>query len=70
MEGARSNRLTPMLRSGVIVAAITLILDQASKFWLLRVFDLAERGAVKIHVILRPGAGLECRDQLRLVPER
>src|SRR6201995_4177484 len=48
MEGTRSNRLTPMLRSGVIAAAITLILDQASKLWLLRVFDLAERGAVKV----------------------
>jgi signal peptidase II len=48
MEGTRSYRLTPALRSGVIVAAITLILDQASKFWLLRVFDLAERGAVRI----------------------
>ena len=48
MEGARSNRLTPTLRSGVIAAAITLILDQASKLWLLRVFDLAERGAVKV----------------------
>src|SRR6201985_569875 len=48
MEGARSNRLTPTLRSGVIAAAITLILDQASKLWLLRVFDLAERGAVKL----------------------
>src|ERR1700743_2658726 len=48
MEGTRSNRLTPMLRSGVIAAVITLILDQASKLWLLRVFDLAERGAVKV----------------------
>lgn len=48
MEGARSNRLTPTLRFGVIAAAITLILDQASKLWLLRVFHLAERGAVKI----------------------
>jgi len=48
MEGARSNRLTPTLRSGVIAATITLILDQASKLWLLRVFDLAERGAVKV----------------------
>jgi len=48
MEGARSNRLNPTLRFGVIAAAITLVLDQASKLWLLRVFHLAERGAVKI----------------------
>jgi signal peptidase II len=48
MEGARSNRLTPTLRFGVITAVITLILDQASKVWLLRVFDIAERGAVKV----------------------
>jgi signal peptidase II len=48
MEGARSNRLTPTLRLGVITAVITLILDQASKLWLLRVFDLAERGVVKV----------------------
>ena len=48
MEGARSNRLTPTLRFGVIAAVITLILDQASKLWLLRVFHLAERGVVKV----------------------
>jgi signal peptidase II len=48
MEDARSNCLNPTLRLGVITAVITLILDQASKLWLLRVFHLAERGAVKI----------------------
>ena len=40
--------MNPTLRLGVIAAVITLILDQASKLWLLRVFDLAERGAVKV----------------------
>jgi signal peptidase II len=40
--------LTPTLRLGVIAAVITLILDQASKLWLLRVFHLAELGVVKI----------------------
>ena len=45
-------------------------LDQASKLWLLFVFDIAHRGAVQGHAVLRPGAGLEHRDQLRLVPER
>ena len=38
--------MNPTLRLGTITAAITLILDQASKLWLLRVFHLAERGAV------------------------
>lgn len=36
------------LRYGVIVAAATLLLDQASKFWLVRVFDIARRGTVKL----------------------
>jgi signal peptidase II len=40
--------LNPTLRLGVIAAVITLILDQASKLWLLRVFHLAELGVVKI----------------------
>jgi signal peptidase II len=36
------------LRLGVVAAAIVLVLDQASKFWLVRVFDIAHRGAVKV----------------------
>ena len=36
------------LRYGVIVAIATLVLDQASKFWLVRVFDIARRGTVKL----------------------
>jgi len=36
------------LRLGVIVAFVTLVLDQASKFWLVRVFDIAHRGTVKL----------------------
>ncbi len=36
------------MRYGVIVAAATLLLDQASKFWLVRVFDIARRGTVKL----------------------
>jgi signal peptidase II len=31
-----------------MAAAITLVLDQASKFWLVRVFDIAQRGTVKL----------------------
>jgi len=36
------------LRSGVIVALVTLVFDQASKYWLLQVFDLAHRGTVRV----------------------
>jgi signal peptidase II len=48
MEGDGSDALSRHLRLGVIAAAITLVLDQASKFWLVRVFDIAHRGTVKI----------------------
>jgi signal peptidase II len=48
MEGDGSDALSQHWRFGVIAAAITLVLDQASKFWLVRVFDLAHRGTVKI----------------------
>ena len=40
--------MNPTLRFGVITAVVTLILDQASKLWLLRVFHLAEQGVVKV----------------------
>ena len=36
------------LRSGVIAAVAVLALDQASKLWLLFVFDIARRGAVAV----------------------
>ena len=36
------------LRSGVIAAVAVLALDQASKLWLLFVFDIARRGAVNV----------------------
>jgi signal peptidase II len=39
---------TPYLRAGVIAAIVTLVIDQASKLWLLYVFDLARRGAVRV----------------------
>jgi signal peptidase II len=48
MEGDGSDALSQHWRFGVIAAAITLVLDQASMFWLVRVFDLAHRGTVKI----------------------
>jgi signal peptidase II len=47
MEGARSGGLT-FPRTGIIAAIAVLVLDQASKLWLLRVFDIAHRGAVKV----------------------
>ena len=39
---------TPRLRAGAIAALATLVLDQASKLWLLYVFDIANRGAVRV----------------------
>jgi len=40
--------LSPHLRPGIIAAVVVLALDQASKLWLLKVFDIAHRGAVKL----------------------
>lgn len=39
--------MTP-LRAGILAALVTLVADQASKLWLLNVFDLAHRGAVRV----------------------
>ena len=44
MESLRNSHL----RSGIIVAIVVLALDQASKLWLLFVFDIGRRGAVKV----------------------
>ena len=48
-DGACCGRLpmTP-LRAGILAALLTLVADQASKLWLLNVFDLARRGAVSV----------------------
>ncbi len=48
MEGAGSDGLTPHLRPGLLSAIVALALDQASKLWLLFVFDIAHRGAVSV----------------------
>jgi len=40
--------MTPHLRLGIIAAVAVLALDQASKLWLLRVFDIGHRGSVKL----------------------
>jgi len=39
--------MTP-LRAGIVSAIATVILDQASKLWLLNAFDLGRRGVVKV----------------------
>jgi signal peptidase II len=36
------------LRLGVLAGIVTLVLDQASKYWLLYVFDIGHRGAVRV----------------------
>ncbi|EJN11693.1 lipoprotein signal peptidase [Bradyrhizobium sp. YR681] len=36
------------LRAGIFTAVITLLADQASKLWLLNVFDLARKGVVQV----------------------
>ena len=36
------------LRAGIIAALVALALDQASKLWLLYVFDLGRRGVVRV----------------------
>jgi signal peptidase II len=40
--------MTPHLRAGVIAGVATLVIDQASKLWLLFVFNIADRGVVKV----------------------
>src|SRR5580704_12564682 len=40
--------MTSPLRPGVIAALVTLALDQASKLWLLYVFDIGHRGTVEV----------------------
>src|SRR5260370_19261823 len=40
--------MTPRLRPGLIAAVAVLALDQGSKLWLLYVFGLPHRGAVKV----------------------
>ena len=48
MEKSRGGGLSAQLRAGIIAAIAVLGLDQASKLWLLRVFDIGHRGAVKV----------------------
>jgi signal peptidase II len=48
MEGAGSDGVTPYLRPGALAGLAVLALDQASKLWLLFVFDIGHRGAVRV----------------------
>jgi signal peptidase II len=48
MEGAGSDGLTPHLRRGLLAAIAVLVLDQATKLWLLFVFDIGHRGSVSV----------------------
>jgi len=48
MEDARGRSVTSPLRSGIIAAVATVLIDQASKLWLLNVFDLGRRGRVQV----------------------
>ena len=45
-KASPSNAWGPLSSLGVTIAVLTVILDQASKLWLLDVFDLAERNRV------------------------
>jgi signal peptidase II len=42
-RGDDSSTMTSTLRSGIIAAVTTLLIDQASKLWLLHVFHLGDR---------------------------
>ena len=48
MEGTGGDRVKPALRTGILTALAALVLDQASKLWLLYVFDIGRRGAVSV----------------------
>jgi signal peptidase II len=50
MEGARGDGVTSTLRPGIIVAVATLLIDQASKLWLLYVFHLGDRYPPKVPI--------------------
>jgi signal peptidase II len=48
MEDFGTRGMTPRLRAGIITAVVVLVADQASKLWLLFVFDIGRRGTVSI----------------------
>ena len=48
MAARPRNLWGPLTVLGLTAAAAACVLDQASKLWLLKVFDLAQKGAVKV----------------------
>lgn len=40
--------ISPRLRLGIIAAVVALVLDQASKLWLLYVFEIGRRGVTRV----------------------
>jgi signal peptidase II len=48
MEEAGGDGLKSQLGPGMLAAVATLAIDQASKFWLVHIFDIAHRGTVRI----------------------
>ncbi len=47
-DGNRLGVMTSRLRAGILTAIAVLIADQASKLWLLFVFDIGRRGTVSV----------------------
>ena len=49
-QGERESKvpMSPFFRSGLFVALATVLADQASKLWLLNVFELGPRGTVRV----------------------
>jgi signal peptidase II len=43
-----ASRFNHLLPTGALAALVTLVLDQASKYWLLNVLDIANRGTVRV----------------------
>ena len=41
-------RFNHLITTGALAAIVTLALDQASKYWLLHVLDIADRGTVRV----------------------
>ena len=46
--GRRNFLWGPLTRFGLVIAAITMIIDQALKWWILEIFQLESRGTVKV----------------------
>ncbi len=49
--GSRRSALTPP-RLGLLLALATFVLDQASKYWIVHIFDLGARGSITLLPVL------------------